>query len=106
MTKLSFIALALISAAAVPAAAEPATAVSIVHTGDLDLSSEAGRQALDRRIARAAVEVCGAASDVDLEGKNAIRHCRDEVIAKASSQRELMLAAARSGRPIILAARD
>jgi UrcA family protein len=105
MFKLSLIGLALISAAAVPAAAEPATAVSIVQTADLDLSSEAGREALGRRIARAAVEVCGTASDVDLEGKNAVRHCRDDVVAKASAQREQLLASAERGAVIAIAAR-
>lgn len=105
MTKLSLIALALISTAAAPAAAQPATAVSIVQTADLDLSSVAGREALDRRIARAAIEVCGSASDVDLEGKNAVRHCREEVIAKASTQREQLLAAVDRGAVIAIAAR-
>ncbi len=44
--------------------------VSIVQTGDLDLSTSAGRSALDHRLVIAAREVCGTASDVDLAGKN------------------------------------
>jgi len=49
-----------------PALAEPAAAqnVSIVHTTDLDLASQAGRNALDHRLVVAAFEVCGTASDV------------------------------------------
>ena len=59
--------------------------------------------ALDRRIVQAAIEVCGDASNVNLEGKNAVRQCRDDTIAQAASQREQLLAAARSGSPIIVA---
>lgn len=107
MFKLSLIGLALlVSTAAAPAAAEPATVTHIVRTADLDLGSEAGRKALDRRISRAAIDVCGEASEADLEGQNAVRLCRDDVIAEASQRRDQLLAAAQSGRPIILAARD
>jgi UrcA family protein len=73
-----------------PALAQPASApniqVSVVRTADLDLSSEAGKRQLDQRVARAAREVCGAASDSDLEGKNDVRECRADVIAKARAQ--------------------
>ena len=104
MTKL-FIA-TLLAFTVTPALAEPAPiAVSTVQTADLDLSNAAGQRALDQRIARAAFEVCGTASNVDLEGKNAVRQCRDETIAKAGVQREQLLAAARLGKPIAIAAR-
>ena len=82
---------------AAPALAEaPAaqTNVSLVRTADLDLSSDAGRRQLDRRLARAAREVCGTASDADLAGKNEVRQCRDEVLAQARANRDAMLAAA------------
>ena len=110
MTKTAFLALALIASAAavtptVAQAFEPVTATSIIRTADLDLSSDSGRHELDRRILRAAYDVCGEASDVDLEGKNAIRQCRADTIAKASSQRQQLLAAARTGAPIVVAAR-
>ena len=82
---------------------EPVTVSSIVKTADLDLSSANGRQELDRRIVQAVREVCGEASNVDLEGKNAVRECRAETIAAAASQREQLLAAARSGTPILIA---
>jgi UrcA family protein len=59
---------------------------------------------LDHRIVQAAREVCGTASDVDLEGKNAVRHCRESRQSlRASAQREQLLAATKSGTPILVA---
>jgi len=88
---------------AVPALAEPAPVqnVSIVHTADLDLSTRAGREALDHRLVIAAHEVCGTASDVDLTGKNEVRACRADVLAKARSDGEQL---ASRGEPIKVAA--
>ena len=108
MRKTALFALALIASAATltPTASqafEPVTATSIVRTADLDLSSDAGQRELDRRIVQAARDVCGEASNVDLEGKNEVRQCREETIAEAASQREQLLAAARSGSPIVVA---
>jgi UrcA family protein len=79
---------------AVPALAEPAPAqnVSIVQTGDLDLTTEAGRQALDHRLIVAAREVCGNASDVDLVGQNQARACRAEVLATARNHSDQLAA--------------
>lgn len=108
MRNTALFALALIASAAtvtptVAQALEPVTATSTVRTADLDLSSVSGQRELDRRIVQAAREVCGDASNVNLEGKNAVRQCRDDTIAEAASQREQLLAAARSGSPIIVA---
>ena len=107
MRKTSLFALALIASAAIVtptvAEAEPVTATSTVRTADLDLSSDRGQRELDRRIVQAAREVCGDASDTDLEGKNEARQCREETIAQAASRREQLLAAARSGTPILVA---
>jgi UrcA family protein len=77
---------------AVPALAEPAPAANVsivVHTADLDLSSQAGRNALDHRLVAAAFDVCGTASDADLVGKNVVRACHADVLSKAraTSQR-------------------
>jgi len=83
---------ALITAAVlktVPALAEAVPApvnASVVHTSDLDLSSDAGRRQLDIRLANAAREVCGVASDTDLVGKKQVRACRSEAVAKARGQ--------------------
>lgn len=84
-------------------AAEPVTVTSIVRTADLDLASPVGQRELDKRIAKAAREVCGSASIVDLEGSNDVRACRKATIAEAAAQREQLLAAARSGPPILVA---
>lgn len=68
----------------------------VVHTFDLDLSSEAGRRQLDVRLANAAREVCGVASDADLAGKKQVRACRSETVAKARNrvQQPVLVAAA------------
>jgi len=76
--------------------------VSIVRTADLDLTSEAGRAQLDHRLVTAAYEVCGEASDVDVSGKNAVRACRTDVLAKARSEGQRL---ASRGAAIIVAAR-
>jgi UrcA family protein len=86
---LKIIAVAALATAAVikaaPALAEraPAQNITIVHTGDLDLSTAAGRAAHDHRLVNAAFDVCGTAADVDLAGRNKVRACRAEVLAKA-----------------------
>ena len=82
---------------AAPALAqEPASDinVSLVRTADLDLATSQGQRRLDQRLANAAREVCGTASDVDVDGKNEVRKCRDETLAKAREQRDSVLAAA------------
>jgi UrcA family protein len=81
---------------AAPALAqEPAAVnVSLVRTADLDLGSRDGQRKLDHRLANAAREVCGTASDADLEGKNDVRKCRDDTLASARGQRQAVLAAA------------
>jgi len=89
---------------AVPALAEPAPIeVSIVHTADLDLTTEAGRRSLDHRLVAAAYDVCGAAFEVDLAGRNDVRTCRVSVLAKARGESSAL--ASRSGANIIVAAR-
>jgi UrcA family protein len=90
---------------AVPAFSEPLPAqnVSVVHTKDLDLSSEAGRAALDHRLVTAAFEVCGTASDADLAGRNQVRDCRADVLAKARAESEQL--ASRNGMIVVAAAR-
>jgi UrcA family protein len=90
---------------AAPAIAEPAAPaihVSLVHTADIDLSTSSGQRALTARLAHAASEVCGTASDADLAGKNEDRKCRADVLAKANDQREQLLAAAGRGAQIAI----
>jgi UrcA family protein len=95
----------LIAFCATPALAEPPlVATSIVETSDLDLSSQSGQQALDRRLSQAVKEVCGTASDADVAGKNDVRRCRVETQAGLASERDQRIAAA-SSQPIKVAAR-
>lgn len=93
---------------AAPALAETPSAtqthVSYVKTADLDLASEGGKRALDRRLAQAAREVCGNPSDADLVGQNKARECRDQAIAQASPERDQLLASANRGTVIAVAA--
>jgi UrcA family protein len=99
----------MITAAAIKAApafaeptASPDVSVSIIQTADLDLSTSAGRHSLDRRLVRAASEVCGTASEVDLVGKNKVAACRHSVLAEARAKGEQL---ARQGNPIAVASR-
>ena len=78
-------------ALAEPAGGEPNIAVRLVETYDLDLSTTAGQRQLDIRLAQAAREVCGAASDSDLASKNAVRQCRDDVLTDARAKRDQLL---------------
>ena len=95
----------LLAFSATPALAEaPYVATSIVETADLDLGSQSGQQALDRRLNQAVKEVCGTASDADVAGKNDVRQCRVETLASLASERDQRIAAA-SSQPIKVAAR-
>ena len=102
MTK--FLIATLVAFTAAPALAEPITVTSTVQTIDLDLSSAKGQRELDRRLAVAAKQVCGTASDADIEGKNEVRRCRVETLAGLSGERDQRVARA-SIQPIEVAAR-
>lgn len=102
MTKI-FIA-TLLAFTAAPAIAEPVTAVSTVQTADLDLSTAKGQRALDLRLGQAVKDVCGTASDADIAGKNEVRRCRSETLARVASERDQRIARA-SSQPIEVAAR-
>jgi UrcA family protein len=82
----------------------PAVEVSLVHTADIDVTSAAGQRQLDRRLSIAAREVCGTASDADLAGKNDVRACRSDTLAKARLQTQSLLAAAGRGTTIAVTA--
>ena len=95
----------LLAFTATPALAEPpAMATAKVQVADLDLSSAAGQRALDRRLNQAVVEVCGTASEVDIEGKNDVRRCRSETLARLTDDRNDRIAAV-TDKPIEVAAR-
>ena len=78
-----------------PAAPAPATA--IVRIADLDLASEIGQRALDRRLSVAIAQVCGTASDVDLAGQNEVRRCRVATRQHIAGDRDQALTSATVG---------
>lgn len=85
-----------------PASAQTAPAnpsVAVAHK-DLDLRTEAGAKALDRRIWRAVVTVCGSAPDFDIAGKNDVRQCRRDTKRVASAQADVVVASATRDQPI------
>ena len=102
MTKILFA--TLLAFTATPALAEPITVTSAVQTADLDLSTASGQRALDLRLTQAVKQVCGTASDVDIAGKNEVRRCRVETLARLADERDQRIARA-SGEPIEVAAR-
>ncbi len=107
MMKLHHFTLSLAALVASPALAErpPAIERAVVRTADLDLASVAGQRLLDRRLAHAVIEVCGAASDADLAGSNDVRRCRDETRARIAAERERVVELASRSATIVIAAR-
>jgi UrcA family protein len=102
MQKLMILAATAAALVGQPVSAEPDPAkasVAVVH-GDLDLRTEAGVKALDRRIWRAVVAVCGEAPGYDLAGKNDVRQCRRDTRAQATAQAEIAIAGAMRNRAI------
>jgi UrcA family protein len=82
-----------------PAQAEsPAfeTRSAVVNVSELDLSSEAGVRALDRRIGAAARHACGIPSSADPEGLRKAKACRADAIQSAAEQRSRAISAARA----------
>ncbi|SNS80996.1 UrcA family protein [Sphingopyxis indica] len=102
MQKLPILAALTALALGQPALAQdaPPTRTAVVDHRDLDLSTDKGARALDRRIWRAVVEVCGTAPDYDLEGKNQVRECRRDTRRLAAADAELAIAEAKQGQPI------
>lgn len=62
-----------------------------VQHADLNLASAAGRAALDRRIDRAARQVCGTALTIELELAGEVNACRADVMANARAQRDALV---------------
>ncbi len=77
----------MLAGAAGPAfAAPPAAETRIVSYADLNLSSAAGRDRLERRIGAAVNAVCGRAAPTDLNGLAQVDLCRAETHADATAQ--------------------
>jgi UrcA family protein len=96
--------LLLAAGASAPLAAEPASTTRSVQTADLDLSTSAGLRALDLRLTIAIVVACGEASDVDLQGANAVRACRKDARARVVAERDRIVAL-RAQSPVSIASR-
>ena len=92
---------ALALACAAPAFAEPVRVA--VPYGDLDLTKEAGRQALGQRLDRATRKVCGTTPARNLTLLAAHRTCIAEARASYQPQVELALNAANARRVAVLA---
>lgn len=88
-------------AAATPVVAQPVS-VTVPHA-DLDLTREAGRKALETRVARAAQQVCGPLGSRSLSRLAAHRACIADARASAQPQVELALNAANARRVAVLA---
>ena len=79
--------LALTAAAILAASAQPALAESaVVGFADLDLSTSEGRAALDRRIDRAARNVCRMTGPRELREMMASRRCYEVAIDSTRTQ--------------------
>jgi UrcA family protein len=107
MTKLLRHGLLLAVLMGTPVLAEPVQTShrSIVRTSDLDLATLSGQRLLDRRLAEAVTEACGAASKSDLAGSNAVRRCRFETRARLSTDRQRLIALATEPARVVTAAR-
>jgi UrcA family protein len=79
--------LALLDSPAVAGPVEPPS--RIVGLGDLDLSAEAGRIRLDRRIVAAVRVVCGQAWPLDPDAVAEVRRCRSETFARVAADRRI-----------------
>ena len=94
LRQLSLLTLLIAATPALAAPAEPVTGHIVVRTADLDLGSESDRRRLDHRLATAAVEACGTASNVDLSGRNEVRRCLRATRAFLAGERDQRLATA------------
>jgi UrcA family protein len=97
MTMRLIAALCLAAAVAVPAVAEPMITVPSGHsvtvvTHDLDLSSADGERTLDRRLWRAARQVCTFTALRDLAESRLVDRCRASALARVQARRAQGLA--------------
>lgn len=71
-----------------------------ISYADLDLSTETGRQTLERRIAAGVVRVCGDRRAAPLADRRAIRRCHSAAMHDASGKVEVAVARTRMNRQI------
>lgn len=70
----------------------------IVRIGDLDLSREAGRKVLHRRVKFAVTAVCGEADLRDLGAVRVVKACRKRTLADVAPRVEAIIAKWRPGQ--------
>ena len=111
IASLTTIAAALI-AAGLAAAPSPAIAQAgepapiVVSHADLDLTTSAGRAALDLRVLHAARTACGTPSPADPRGRANADQCVAEARAAADAQRQAAIAVAqRQAEPVLASSR-
>lgn len=105
MLKIAILAALGLAVAATPAIAQNNSGAAIaVPYADLNLTTESGRKALDRRLARAAREVCGGQPDLrNMRARTAFRECLAVTKARYEAQRLAILEAAMDKRIAVLA---
>ena len=81
---------ATIAAPAVSAQAATSSSASVSYA-DLNLSTEKGREVLDKRIVRAAEKICGPSSR-NLGMSPAVKSCQQDTIVAAMKSRDLAVA--------------
>jgi len=86
MSRSTFLALAAAAAATLATPTIAQTDSVTIGYGDLNLTSRAGRNALDQRIDGAARQLCGEASPLQLKMVALGRTCRAGVLAEARAQ--------------------
>src|SRR5712671_3370309 len=82
--------------AASPLAAAPQAPAIAVHSGDLNLSSDAGRAVLRQRIAHAVDKVCGPTHPRTTDDAQAYAACKQAAQAQAGAQYDSVIAKAGS----------
>ncbi|NJC08670.1 UrcA family protein [Polymorphobacter fuscus] len=89
--------IATLFAVVAPVAAQAATVETrSVRVADLDLNRPAGIAELDRRIDRAARQLCGVGSIGPVWQRRAADECRAEAVARATGDRQAALATRQS----------
>ena len=90
-SNLPAIAFALAALTATPAIAQASHTVRVPY-GDLNLASQSGIAALDRRLDRAVERVCGNAPIQDLSARRRIERCRTETWQSIQDDRQVAIA--------------
>jgi UrcA family protein len=89
--------------AAIPVAAGAAeTRTVVVHSQDLNLTADAGRAALQQRIAHAVGMVCGTDFARTTQDIQAYATCRKQVLASTAPQFNLVVAKAQAGKKVAM----